>query len=197
MQSKQDNRLLRLTIAALMLAFCMVLPFLTGQVQQIANKVSLMHLPVMLCGFFCGPWYGLAVGIIAPLMRSFLFHMPAMFPNAIGMAFELGTYGLVTGLLYRLLPKKTGYIYVSLVAAMLLGRLVWGLSRTALAGLGGDPFTLKLFLTNGFVNAVPAVALQLLVVPVLVMAVYRAFPRLRPAEKPKQTGLPAEAPAAE
>ena len=66
---------------------------------------------------------------------------------------------------------------------MLLGRLVWGLSRTALAGLGGDPFTLKLFLTNGFVNAVPAVALQIVVIPVLVMAVYRAFPSLRPQDK--------------
>ena len=198
MQSKQDNRLLRLTIAALMLAFCMVLPFLTGQVQQIANKVSLMHLPVLLCGYFCGPWYGLAVGMIAPLMRSFLFHMPVMFPNAIGMAFELATYGFVTGLLYRLLPKKVGYIYVSLIAAMLLGRLVWGLARTALAGLGGDPFTFKLFLTNGFINAVPAVALQLLVVPVLVLAVYRAFPRLKPAEKPKQSEPTAEEePAAE
>ncbi len=186
MKSKRDQNLFRLVLAALMLAFCMVLPFLTGQVQQIANKVSLMHLPVMLAGYFCGPWYGLAVGVIAPLMRSVLFHMPAMFPNAIGMAFELGTYGLVTGLLYRLLPKKPGYLYVSLLCAMLLGRLVWGLSRAALAGLGGDPFTLKLFLTNGFVNAVPAVTLQILIIPVLVMAVYRAFPSLRPQDKRKQ-----------
>ena len=183
MKSKRDQNLLRLVIAALMLAFCMVLPFLTGQVQQIANKVSLMHLPVMLTGFFCGPWYGLLVGVIAPLMRSFLFHMPALFPNAIGMAFELGTYGLVTGLLYRLLPKKPVYLYVSLLSAMLLGRLVWGLARTALAGLGGDPFTLKLFLTNGFLNAVPAVVLQLVVIPPLVLAVYRAFPSLRPQER--------------
>ena len=189
MQSKQDNQLLRLSIAALMLALCMVLPFLTGQVQQIANKVSLMHLPVLLCGYFCGPWYGLAVGIIAPLMRSLLFQMPVMFPNAIGMAFELATYGFVTGLLYRLLPKRMGYLYFSLISAMVLGRLVWGLARTALAGVGGDPFTLKLFLTNGFINAVPAVALQLLVVPVLVVAAFRAFPRLRPIDKQKQKPL--------
>ena len=189
MQSKQDNQLLRLSIAALMLALCMVLPFLTGQVQQIANKVSLMHLPVLLCGYFCGPWYGLAVGIIAPLMRSLLFQMPVMFPNAIGMAFELATYGFVTGLLYRLLPKRMGYLYFSLISAMVLGRLVWGLARTALAGVGGDPFTLKLFLTNGFINAVPAVALQLLVVPVLVVAAFRAFPRLQPIDKQKQEPL--------
>ena len=81
MKSKRDQNLFRLVLAALMLAFCMVLPFLTGQVQQIANKVSLMHLPVMLAGYFCGPWYGLAIGVIAPLMRSVLFHMPALFPN--------------------------------------------------------------------------------------------------------------------
>ena len=198
MQSEKDRGLFRLVLAALMLAFCMVLPFLTGQVQQIANKVSLMHLPVLLCGYFCGPWYGLAVGVIAPLLRSFLFQMPALYPNAIGMAFELGTYGLVTGLLYRLLPKRVGYLYVSLIAAMILGRVVWGLSRAALAlPQGADPFPFKLFLTNGFLNAVPAIALQLLVVPVLVFAVYRAFPRLRPPEKIKRNKQAADESAEE
>ena len=77
-----------------------------------------MHLPALLCGFMCGwPW-GLAVGLISPLLRSVIFGMPPMFPTAVSMAFEMAVYGAVSGLLYRLLPKKKGYIYVSLIAAM-------------------------------------------------------------------------------
>ena len=37
------------------------------------------------------------------------------------MSFELAAYGLFSGLLYRLLPKKTVNIYVSLIGAMILG----------------------------------------------------------------------------
>ena len=120
---KKNTR--KLVYSALCLALCLVLPFLIGQIPQIGQMLSPMHIPVLLCGFLCGwPW-GLAVGFIAPLLRSVLFHMPAMYPGAISMAFELATYGAVSGLLYHLLPKKNGYIYVALIVAMLCGRVVW------------------------------------------------------------------------
>ena len=41
--------------------------------------------------------------------------------------FELAVYGLTAGLLYKALPKKIPYIYVSLILSMLIGRIVWGL----------------------------------------------------------------------
>ena len=89
----------KLTYAALFLALAMVLPFLTAQIPEIGSMLSPMHIPVLLCGFLCGwPW-GLAVGFIAPPLRSVLFGMPAMFPGAAAMAFELATYGAVSGLL--------------------------------------------------------------------------------------------------
>ena len=164
----------KLTYAALFLALAMVLPFLTGQIPQIGSALSPMHIPVLLCGFLVGwPW-GMAVGFIAPLLRSVIFGMPAMFPGAVAMAFELAVYGLVSGILYRLLPKKKWSIYVTLVVAMLAGRVVWGIVRLILAGLSGGSFTWALFLAGGFTNAIPGIILHIVLIPVIVMVLERA-----------------------
>lgn len=167
-------RVLRLTYSALYLAIALVLPFLTGQIPQIGSMLCPMHIPALLCGFVCGwPW-GLAVGFIAPLLRSALFGMPTMFPAAVAMAFELAAYGAVAGLLYRVLPKRTGCIYVALIAAMVAGRLVWGAARYLLAGLAHSAFTSALFLAGAVTTALPGILLHIVLIPVLVMAMQKA-----------------------
>ena len=168
------KRTLKLTYAALCLALAIVLPFLTGQIPQIGQAFSPMHIPVLLCGFLCGwPW-GLVVGFIAPLLRSVLFGMPAMFPNACAMAFELAAYGALTGALYKALPKKTGYIYVTLIAAMIGGRVVWGVARYVFAGIQGTGFTFAAFLTGAVTGSIPGIILHILLVPLIVIALKRA-----------------------
>lgn len=175
MQTTQNNLTVRrMVAAALCLALCMVLPFLTGQIPQIGSALSPMHIPVLLAGFLCGPWWAMAVGAAAPLLRFALFGMPPIFPTGVAMCFELVAYGLVSGLLYARLPKKTANIYVSLVAAMLTGRVVWGIARVALSGVAGQPFTWAAFLAGAFVNAVPGIILHILLVPVIVLALRRA-----------------------
>ena len=160
--------------AALYLAIALVLPFVTGQIPEIGAMLSPMHIPVLLCGFVCGwPW-GLAVGLIAPLLRCLLFGMPTLYPTAIAMTFELAVYGAVSGILYKLLPKKVWNIYVSLLAAMILGRIVWGAARYVLAGLSGSEFPLSMFFAGAVLNAVPGIILQLVLIPVLVMVLERA-----------------------
>ena len=94
----------KVALAGLFLALGLLLPFLTGQIPQIGNMLLPMHIPVLLCGYFCGWRYGLAVGAAAPLLRSALFGLPPMFPIAVAMAFELAVYGLMTGLLYKRFP---------------------------------------------------------------------------------------------
>ena len=98
------NKVNKLVYASLLLALTLVLPFLTGQIPQVGTMLSPMYLPVLLCGFLCGwPW-GMVVGITAPILRSVLFAAPVMYPMAVCMAFELATYGFVSGYLYRVLP---------------------------------------------------------------------------------------------
>lgn len=153
------------------LALCMVLPFLTGQIPEIGKRLCPMHIPVFLCGFLCGwPW-GLAVGAIAPILRSALFGMPAMGPDAFSMAFELAAYGAISGILYRILPRKPWSVYASLIAAMIAGRLVWGVAKRAMLG---NAFTLSLFFTKGFVDAIPGIVLQLVLIPPLILALNKA-----------------------
>ena len=99
-------RLQQLVLAAVCLALCLVLPFLTGQIPEIGSMLSPMHIPVLLCGFLCGPAWAVVVGAVAPLLRFALFGMPPLFPTGAAMCFELLTYGVVSGALYRLLPAK-------------------------------------------------------------------------------------------
>ncbi len=169
---KQEVR--KLVLAGLFLALCLVLPFLTGQLKELGNALSPMHIPVLLCGFICGWQYGLAVGFIAPLLRFLLFGMPPIFPIGISMAFELAAYGLLSGLLYNLLPKKTGNIYVTLIVSMLLGRIVWGITRVVILGVAGIEFTWAMFITAAFIKSVPGIIIHIILIPLIVIALQKA-----------------------
>ena len=170
----RNSAILRMAYAAVCLALCMVLPFLTGQIPQIGSALSPMHIPVLLAGFLCGPWWAAAVGAVAPLLRFALFGMPPIFPTGVAMCFELAGYGLVSGLLYRKLPKKPVNIYVSLLAAMLAGRVIWGFVRVLLSGVAGEPFTWAAFMAGAFVNAVPGIIVHIALIPVIVLALRKA-----------------------
>ncbi len=161
-----------LTCSAMCLALCLVLPFLTGQIPQIGSALCPMHLPVLLCGFLCGPWWALLVGATAPLLRHLLFSMPPLL-TAIAMSFELAAYGAVSGLLYRKLPKNGAGIYISLITAMVIGRILWGIVRVAMTGVSGEAFTWAMFLAGAFTTAIPGIVLQLLLIPALVVAFRR------------------------
>ena len=163
------SKLLNMVLSAMFLAIAMVLPFLTGQIPQIGNAMCPMHIPVILCGFICGPQYALCVGLIAPILRFFLFGMPTIMPKGVAMSFELATYGLVSGILYRVLPRKKIYIYVSLVIAMIAGRVIWGLVQLTLMGLGKSPFSWAAFVSGAFLNAIPGIIIQIVIIPVLVI----------------------------
>ncbi len=168
------NVLRKLILSGLFLALAMVLPFLTGQIPQIGNMLCPMHLPVLLCGFLCGWPYGLLVGFLSPFLRYILFHMPSLFPTGLAMAFEMATYGAVAGLLYRALPRRTVFLYLSLIVAMLAGRLVWGGVRYLLTFVSDNSFTLAAFWAGGFATALPAIILQLVLIPPIVLLVRKA-----------------------
>lgn len=161
-------------LAALFLALGIVMPFLTGQIPGIGSRLLPMHLPVLVCGFVCGWKYGLLVGFIVPLLRSMMFGMPPMMPTAAAMAFELAVYGAVTGFFYEKLPKKSISVYVALIAAMVAGRIVWGLVSIVLNGIVGNDFGWQMFMAGAFLNAIPGILLQIILVPAIIIALQKA-----------------------
>ena len=174
--NKSHASILKLVYAAVCIALSLVLPLFLGQVQVLTQGISPMHIPALLCGFLCGPWYGLAVGIISPLLRSAIFSMPPMFPTAIAMAFELGTYGLLTGLLYKALKKLPFWprTYIAMVVAMIAGRVVGGVAQAVMMGLSGKTYSLQIFATSYFANTSVGMVIHLIVVPLIFFALKQA-----------------------
>lgn len=173
-----SNKTLRLTLTALCLALGILLPFLTGNNRQLGNIMSLMHIPVLLCGFICGWKYGLVIGLVTPLLRSLLVGMPPMLPIALAMAFELAAYGALAGLLYSKLPKTILGLYLALVLSMLGGRLVWGLASYLIFSAMGNPFTLPMFWAAAFVTPIPGILFHLAIIPPILLALqaHQLFP---------------------
>ena len=174
MSTKRKNQLVNLTLSAMFLAIGLLLPFLTGQIKQIGSALLPMHIPVLLCGLICGWQYGLGVGLVVPLLRSALFGMPIFFPNAVSMAFELATYGFVVGFLYfHSRWKCVIALYRCMIIAMLSGRVVWGIVQVCLLGLGENGFTFSAFIAGAFLNAIPGIILQLILIPSIMIALNR------------------------
>lgn len=157
-----------LTLTALFLALGLILPFFTGQIREIGNKLLPMHIPVLLCGFICGWKYGLFVGFTTPLLRFVLFSMPVM-PKALIMSFELATYGATSGILYQILQKSKFRIYISLIGSMILGRIIWGFATFLTYHFGGTSFTLPMFISGCLLNAIPGITIQIVLLPILIL----------------------------
>ncbi len=185
-----NKRTLKITMAAMFMAIGMVLPFITGQIPDVANMLLPMHFPVLLCGMICGPAYGAVIGAILPLFRCLLFHMPKI-TTAIPMSFELMTYGLVIGIIYQIMKKKGEETfhsaYVSLIVAMLSGRIVWALPKYLVMTymMGSNDFTFKFFLFEAFVNAAFGIVLQLILIPAVMRALEKThlLPQINAKQK--------------
>jgi thiamine transporter ThiT len=165
----------KLVVTAMLFAVGIVLPFMIGQIPAIGKMLLPMHIPVLLCGFIVGWQYGAVIGFLLPIVRGILFGMPPLYPNAIAMAFEMVTYGFVSGFLYSHAKWQcTKMLYVSLIAAMLAGRVVWAFAEVVLLGIGGNMFTWNMFVAGAFLNAIPGIIVQLVLIPLIMVALKRA-----------------------
>lgn len=161
-----NKRTTKLALSSLFLSIGLLLPFLTGQIPAIAKIALPMHYPIFLCGLILGPKPGLLIGIICPLLRSLLFSMPMFYPTAIAMAVELGAYGLIAGLIYHCRKEKNLFdIYLSIIPAMLAGRILGGITTALLLGLKGSDYSMSIFLASYFINCAAGIVAELLLIP--------------------------------
>lgn len=169
------NNVKKLAVAAMLFAVGMILPFFIGQIPAIGKMLLPMHIPVLLCGFIVGWPYGALIGFLLPIVRGLVFGMPPLYPNAIAMAFEMATYGFVSGFLYsRAKWQCTRMLYISLISAMIAGRIVWAFAEVILLGIGGNSFTWKMFISGALLNAIPGIIVQLVLIPLIMVALKRA-----------------------
>lgn len=167
------NATKKLALSAVFLALCLVLPFLTAQLQSLGSMLLPMHFPVFLCGMICGWKYGLLVGFIAPLLRSVCFGMPHLYPQAAAMAFELAAYGMISGLIFKKHHTFAG-LFAALIGAGIGGRVIWGAVMACLTGFSQSSFGWKAFVSGALLNGIPGILLQLILIPMILMLLARA-----------------------
>ncbi len=169
MKSESENTVRSVVLGGMLTALGVLLPMMFHAMGL--GKVFLpMHIPVFLAGFVCGPAIAMSVGIVTPLVSSVFTGMPPFMPPvAQGMVLELAVYGLVTGYLFR---KARLGVYVSMITAIVSGRIVYGVLAHLLMPLFGFPdVPIWAPLTVSLVESLPGVIAQLLVVPGLLSLV--------------------------
>lgn len=172
----------KLVFAAVCVALCVVVPQAFHVIPNAGTVFLPMHIPVLLCGLVCGWPYGLVCGLLGPLLSNLTFQMPpaAMLPS---MMVECATYGAVTGIMMYFVRTKYAVcdLYISMVTAMVLGRVVSGLAKSLIFAPGTAPFA---WVTTSLVAGIPGIVIQLVLMPAVVYALTKA--RLIPARYPKE-----------
>ena len=160
-------------ITAVCIALCVVLPQAFHAIPNAGSIYCPMHIPVLLCGLICGWQYGLLCGIAGPLVSALITGMP---PAAVlpGMLVECAAYGALTGLMMQLVQTKKVYpdLYISLLVAMLGGRIISGIAKALIFSAGS--YSMTAWVTGSFVTSLPGIIVHLVLIPSIVYALMKA-----------------------
>lgn len=166
------NNTKKLVLTALFAAIGVVLPQAFHMIPNAGSVILPMHIPVLIAGFLVGPVYGLACGILTHLLSHLIFSMPPA-PVLPGMLCELAVYGLMSGLLNKVIKMENqlAKAYVVLIGAMLCGRITYGILNALIFRAGS--YSMQAWLSAAFVTAIPGIIIQLLLIPILVIRLRR------------------------
>lgn len=149
-----------LAAAGLLLAIGLVLPyFFMSFGKEVGTIFSPMDLTILLAGLILGWRYGLVLGIITPIISSFLTGMPPL-PIAVTMMFQLGAMGFITGMLRNKVNK-----FLNLIIAEVIGNFLYAILFIIFMGLPTHKFYHLIFVV--FVIGLPGIVLQWIIVPYL------------------------------
>lgn len=160
-------------VTAVCIALCVVLPQAFHAIPNAGTIYCPIHIPVLLCGLLCGWQYGTICGIAGTLFSSLFTGMPpaAMLPQ---MMIECAVYGIMAGLMMKFISTKKLYadLYISLILAMLSGRIIAGIAKALIFARG--EFTIAAWATSYFVTSLPGIIIQLVLIPTIVFALMKA-----------------------
>lgn len=163
----------KIITTAACIALCVVLPLALHAIPNAGSLLSPMHIPVLLCGLICGPIFGCACGILGPFLSSIITQMPPMayLPS---MLVELAVYGLISGLLMKIIRTGRYYadLYISLSISMLMGRIIAGIVQALIFSAGS--YSLSAWAASYLIGTLPAIAIQLILIPAIVAALRKA-----------------------
>ncbi len=168
----KNTKTKRLSLSAICLSLCVILPLLFHAVPNAGNIFLPIHFPVLICSVMCGSVYGMLCGVLGPLLSALITSMPPL-SAAPAMMVECAAYGLICGLMMKYVKTgKTVFdLYLSLITSILLGRIVAGLTKALIFTPGVSPFA---WVTTSIITGIPGIAIQLVLIPLLIAALTKA-----------------------
>ncbi len=164
-----------IVLTALFIAIGLVLPPIIRMIPGAGVFISPMHIPVLCAGLTVGPLSGFLTGLLCPVLNYILYGMPNAATLA-AMSVELPVYGLVSGALLKTLNKhfkhETANVYISLITAMILGRIAGGFMQGVV--LGTKDYSLAIWASTYFIGTLPGIIIQLILIPAVYFALYKA-----------------------
>ena len=132
----------------------------------------LYSLPISLSSVVVGKYLAMLVVLLVPTAIMGLY---PLILSQFGTVPLQTAYGALAGVCYSRWHGGVKGVYLSLLAALVGGRLVWGLVSIPIYGLLTEQaFTLAAFWMGGFVNAWPGIVLQIVLIPAIVLALEKA-----------------------
>lgn len=166
------SKTLKLMLGSVLVAFGVLLPVVFHLAGALGPVFLPMHIPVLIAGLMLGPYYGLCVGVITPVVSALSTGMPPLIPVLPVMVSELSVYGITGGYLYQ--GRRRG-IWLSLIAAMAAGRLTAAIAACGLAELFAVKVDPLAYITGAVLAGLPGIALQFTLVPLLVRRLEALF----------------------
>lgn len=184
MNNNNSQNIRYMVLSGIFIAIGVVLPITFHAIPDAGRIFLPMHLPILLLAFFV-PWqYALAVGVITPLLSSFITGMPILTsiqPIALMMAFELGTYGVCISLLNKKFKniKKWYAPLLSLIPALIAGRIVNAIVQIIAISFFGIKGTIAWTLLIGStLKGLPGIAFQIVLIPILYAVIIKGVPSI-------------------
>jgi len=183
------SRARELALAGLLGALGLLLP-IGFHALGWGGKVFLpMHLPVVVAGFLVSPATAVTLGFVVPLLSAVLTGMPPLSPPVAPlMALELAAKAGAASVFYRVLRLP---LWVALAAAFVADWAVLALAAWFVAGLFAIKAGAIQYVGAAVVIGLPGTILQVIAVPLTVLAIEKRVPRLRPAKR-DEAGHPAK-----
>lgn len=154
----------KIVLSGIFIAFGIILPMIFHTVNMAGPIFLPMHIPVLIGGFLLGPIYGGLVGLITPILSGLMTGMPPIVPMMPIMAFELCGYGIITGFLFN----KTKNTYISLIGAMIGGRLFAMVGEFLVSITIAPQVNPVIFIFGNLAQAIPGMLIQIVFIPILV-----------------------------
>ena len=132
-----------------------------------------MYIPVMIGAYFAGPYYGVLLSILTPLLSSLLTKMPPLYPNAVFIIADLSICTSVSSFMHRHFrySLKLKHIYTSLISGIVAGKIIYILTGQLLLFIRPLKVTAIYLILNG----IPGVLLQLLLIPAIIKLLGKSF----------------------